>query len=149
MRTWPWLVGAILGGIGVLLGANLLLSMLLGETGAESARDQVLHEEAPRIIRELEVTNLDPGNPGPASAAWLASRFESNGDTVIRSSSAPGRPASASLDVLLARTAQGHALGQPTEPETVSICLRFEITENTAWGGTSGARTTFHEIDCP
>jgi hypothetical protein len=145
-RTWARPVGLILCGIGILLGANLLLSRMLGATGAETARDEVLHVE---VIRELVATNLDPGNLGPASAAWLASRFESDGGTVIRSSSTPGRPASASLDVLLVRTAQGHALGQPTETETVSICLRFEITSNATWGSTSGVRTTFHEIDCP
>ncbi|WP_433791553.1 hypothetical protein [Actinoplanes sp. CA-252034] len=148
MQTWPRQVGLLLGGIGTLLGANLLLSNLFGATGAETARGELLHVEAPQVIRELEATNLDPGNPGPASAAWLASRFESNGGTVIRSSSAPGRPASASLDVLLMRTAQGHALGQPTEPESVAICLRFETAELAAWGSVSDVRTTFHEIDC-
>ncbi|MEU8241016.1 hypothetical protein AB0C07_22460 [Actinoplanes missouriensis] len=103
-RAWPWQVGLILSMVGTLLGASLLLSNLLGATGAEIARDEVLHTEAPQILRELEATNLGSGNPGPASTAWLASRFESNGGTVIRSSSTPGRPASASLDVLLVRT---------------------------------------------
>lgn len=148
-RAWPWPVSLLLSVAGTVLGAGLLLSNLLGATGAETARDEVLHTEAPQVLRELEAKNLDPGEPGPASSAWLASRFESSGGKVIRSSSTPGRPASASVDVLLVRTAQGHALGQPTEPESVSICLRFETAAKATWGDTPGVRTTFHEIDCP
>lgn len=149
IRAGRWLFGLILGVAGILLGASLLLPNLLAATGAETARDEVLHTEAPQVLRELAATNLDRGNSAPAAAAWLASRFESNGGTVIRSSSTQGSPASASLDVLLVRTAQGHALGQTTEPESVSICLRFETAAKSNWGDTSGLRTTFREIDCP
>lgn len=149
-RTWPRLIGLLLGIGACLLGGNLVISKVLGgSTAAENARDEVLKTEAPQIVRDLEVANLEPGNLGPASVAWLTNHFQNSGDSVLRSSSTPGRPPSraiaGSLDVRMMRNAEGDALGQPTGSETIPICLRFETT----WSDTYGGRTSFREIKCP
>ncbi|GAA0433911.1 hypothetical protein Aca07nite_01350 [Actinoplanes capillaceus] len=46
------------------------------------------------------------------------------------------------------RLPAGH-VAQPTEPETVVVCLRFEASAAATWSRTSGVRARFHEIDCP
>lgn len=143
---WPWLLAFLIGVLACVLTVPLVLGELLGgTTGAERARDDVLETEAPQIVRDLEVANPDPGNLGPESVAWLSARFQRAGDTVLSSSSTPGRPANGRIDVRMIRTGEGTALGQPTGAETITICLRFEI----GWSDTSGAETTVTEIDCP
>jgi hypothetical protein len=145
--AWLWVAGLLLIPVGCLLGGNLVISEPLGgSTGAENARDEVLDREAPQVVRDLEVANPDPGQD---SVAWLTSHFQTTGDTVLRSSSSQGEPSSGSLDVRMIRAATGDALGQPTESETIAICLRFETGWSETWSQTSGVRTTFREIDCP
>lgn len=133
-------MGLILGVGGLLLAANLVVSALLGgSTGAENARDDILKAEAPQAAREFAVADPDPGQ---ASVDWLADHFRGRGDTVLGS-------AAESVDVRMVRAATGDALGQPTESETVVVCLRFEVSVDATWSRTSGVRARFHEIDCP
>ncbi|MBB4751646.1 hypothetical protein [Actinoplanes lobatus] len=137
---WPWLVGLLLGVGGFLLVANLVVSALLGgSTGAENARDEILGTEAPQAVREFAVAN--PGS-GQASVDWLTDYFRIRGDTVLGS-------ASEAVDVRMVRVATGDALGQPTESETVMVCLRFDTSADATWSRTSGVRARFHEIECP
>lgn len=144
------MVGLLVGSAGCVLGGQLLVANLLdGSTGAESARNELLGQELPHTVRDLEVANPDRDNVGPATVAWLAEHFQRPGETVLRSSSTPGRPpagtVAGSIDVRLTRTAGGDSLGEPTESQTITICVRFETELSDGYG----VRTTFREIKCP
>ncbi|MEV0898902.1 hypothetical protein [Actinoplanes sp. NPDC049802] len=141
-------LAAVVGGC--LLGGYLLIGALLSAGSAESdARDRLLKVEAQEIIRGLESQNPAPGDLGEALVSRVTSHFGVYGEAILRQEVAPGVPAdgetAGEIDVRVVRTGQGTALGQPTGPESFTMCVRFR----TQWSRDGGIVTTVREIGCP
>jgi hypothetical protein len=143
--VWPWFLGGLIAVAVLLVTANVVVSMVFrGSTGAENARDQVLEFEAPKIVRDVEVANPEPGNRGPAAVALFQERLgRFPGNTILGSSSVPGRPSGDEVagwvDVRMERTAAGDTWVGNGEEETAVICVRFEAL---------AFDYRFKEIDC-
>ncbi|MBO3737489.1 hypothetical protein [Actinoplanes flavus] len=148
-NSWLWAVGALTLIGGCLLGGNLLRNALLyAESAEKDAHDQLLKAEGQEIIRGLEVENPAPGKLGEALISRVTSHFGAGG-TVLRQEVARGVPddgeTAGEIDVRVVQTGQGSALGQPTDSESFTICVRF----HTEWSRNTGIVTTVREIGCP